>query len=168
MCYFRPDLFFPLKLKKSILCRTVNSGKAKKLSSMPYCSYVRLCQWRWKFKLNFIWYSKPDFWEINEKLMWFVDTVLKFVKIFHDDGHNSHWNLYVKLVKIYITFFSISSLWDSQNKFEVLLKISLSFSKISITFQRLFSQVLYNLFSNSSSLGVIFFCSLIDTENIST
>ena len=95
-------------------------------------------------------------------------SMLKFVKIFKDGSHNSHWNLYVKLVKMNRTFFSISSFWDSQNKFEDLVKISLTFSKISITFQRLFSQILYNLFSNSSFLGVIFLCLLIDIENIST
>ena len=166
MCHLRPDPFFPLKWKKSILCQTVNSGKAKKLSRMSYCS---LCFFVIDDgNLSWILSGIQNLTLTKNSCDLWIHFNLKFVSIFKDGCHNSHWNLYVKLVKMNRTFFSISSFWDSQNNFEDLVKINLTFSKISITFQRLFSQILYNLFSNSSFLGVIFLCLLIDIENIST
>ena len=52
MCSLRPHLRNAWRWKKSILCRTPDRGKGKKVSRMSYCSYVILYQWLWKFKHN--------------------------------------------------------------------------------------------------------------------
>ena len=53
--------------------------REQEVSKTSYCRYVLLYQWRWKFKLTFIWSSKFGFREIDEKLVWYIDPMLKFV-----------------------------------------------------------------------------------------
>ena len=93
MCSLRPDPCNPLRWKNSILSRTADRGKGKKVSRMSYCRYGILYQWRLKYKLNFICSSKSRFREINKNLTWFMEIMWKFVKKFRDGSHNSHWNL---------------------------------------------------------------------------
>ena len=103
---------------KSLFCAELQTGvKGKKVSKTSYCRYVIMYQWRLKFKFNFIWSSKSRFREINKKLMWFMDTMWKFVKKFQDSSHNSHWNLYAKVVKMNIIFLKkTASLWDKPKR----------------------------------------------------
>ena len=99
---------------KSPFCAELQTrAKGKKDSRMSCYRYVILYQWKIKFKLNFIWTSKSRFHKINEKFMWFMETMWKFVKKFQDGRHNSHWNLYLKMVKMNVIFVNkTASLWD--------------------------------------------------------
>ena len=82
-----------------------------KVSRMSYCRYVLLYQWRWKFKLNSTWSSNPGFQKINEKPMWFMDTMLKLVRKYQDGIHNSHWNLVCLGGQDKYISFTTASLW---------------------------------------------------------
>ena len=73
--YYIPSYHIAKYLKRN---RTADRGKVKKVSRMSYCRYMLLYHWRWRFKLNFTWSSKPGLREINEKLMWFMDIMLKY------------------------------------------------------------------------------------------
>ena len=116
MCSLRPDLAI-YQDGKSLFCAELQTGvKGKKVSKTSYCRYVIMYQWRLKFKFNFIWSSKYRFREINKKLMWFMDTMWKFVKKFQDSSHNSHWNLYVKVVKMNFIFFKENCIFVGQTK----------------------------------------------------
>ena len=132
MCFLRPDPCNPSRWKTCILCRTADRGKGIKVSSMSYCRYVLLYQWRWKFKLNSTWSSNPGFQEINEKPMRFMDTMLKFARKYQDGSHNSHWNLVCLTVKMNIFLLPLHLCGTSQNKLKDLVKISLNFLKTSI------------------------------------
>ena len=104
---------------KSLFCAQLQTVvKGKKVPRNSYCWYVLLYLWQWKFKLNFVWSSKPAFQEINEKLMWLTDTMLKFIKKFQDGSQNARWNLCVKVVKMNIIFLALHLCGKSQSKFQ--------------------------------------------------
>lgn len=52
---------------KSLFCAQLQTVvKGKKVPRNSYCWYVLLYLWQWKFKLNFIWSSKPAFQETTK------------------------------------------------------------------------------------------------------
>ena len=65
----------------------------------------------------FIWSSKRGCWEINKKLIWFMDTMLKSVTKYQDDTHNSHWNLVCLGAPDEYIFSALHLCGTNQNKF---------------------------------------------------
>ena len=102
-CSLRPDPRNPWRWKKCILGRTANLGKREKVSRMWYCSICLCVNDDENLSLILPVLQNLDFEKSTKNLMWFMDTMLKFIIKFQDGSHNSHWNLVVKINIIYVS-----------------------------------------------------------------